>query len=75
MLRLISILKRALLDHSEEDIFWGYHFVTSALMNTLGRSGRIDKLSNGLCRSDDFPAVKKRLAKFMAAGFQALKTK
>jgi AcrR family transcriptional regulator len=73
ILRLISILKRALPDHADEDIFWGYHFVTSALMNTLGRSGRIDRLSGGLCRSDDFPAVKKRLAKFMAAGFKALK--
>ena len=67
------ILKRALPDYSDEDIFWGYHFVTGALMNTLARSGRIDRLSGGICRSDDFPAVKKRIAKFMAAGFLALK--
>ncbi|MDP1631269.1 MAG: TetR/AcrR family transcriptional regulator [Caulobacter sp.] len=73
VLKLISILKRALPDTSEEDIFWGYHFVTGSLMNTLARSGRIDRLSGGLCRSDDFMAVKKRMAKFMAAGFLALK--
>lgn len=73
VLKLVSILKRALPDYSEEDIFWGYHFVTGALMNTLARTGRIDKLSGGVCHSDDFPAVKKRMAKFMAAGFQALK--
>jgi hypothetical protein len=42
-------------------------------MNTLARTGRIDRLSGGLCHSDDFPAVKKRIAKFMAAGFLALK--
>ncbi|HVY85856.1 MAG TPA: TetR/AcrR family transcriptional regulator, partial [Caulobacterales bacterium] len=35
VLKLVSILKRALPDYSEEDIFWGYHFVTGALMNTL----------------------------------------
>jgi AcrR family transcriptional regulator len=75
VLKLVSILKRALPDYSDEDIFWGYHFVTGALMNTLARSGRIDKLSGGICRSDDFPAVKKRIAKFMAAGFLALKNK
>jgi len=73
VLKLVGILKRALPDYSNEDIFWGYHFVTGALMNTLARSGRIDRLSGGICRSDDFPAVKKRIAKFMAAGFMALK--
>ena len=42
-------------------------------MNTLARTGRIDRLSGGICRSEDFPAVRKRMAKFMAAGFLALK--
>jgi hypothetical protein len=69
VLKLVSILKRALPDHSDQDIFWGYHFVTGALMNTLARTGRIDRLSGGLCHSDDFMAVKQRMAKFMAAGF------
>jgi AcrR family transcriptional regulator len=73
VLKLVSILKRALPDHSDEDIYWGYHFVTGALMNTLARTGRIDRLSGGICHADDFPAVKKRIAKFMAAGFLALK--
>lgn len=73
VLRLVSILKRALPDYSDEDIFWGYHFVTGALMNTLARTGRIDRLSGGLCHSDDFEAVKQRMARFMAAGFLALK--
>lgn len=71
VLRLIGILKRALPDCPEEDIFWGYHFVTGAFMLTLGRTGRIDKLSGGLCKSDDFEAVKERMARFMAAGFIA----
>jgi AcrR family transcriptional regulator len=74
VLKLVSILKRALPDYSDEDIFWGYHFVTGALMNTLARTGRIDRLSGGVCHSDDFPAVKQRIAKFMAAGFLSLKT-
>lgn len=73
VLKLLQILKRALPDYSEEDIFWGYHFVSGALMNTLGRTGRIDRLSGGVCHSDDFPAIKKRMARFMAAGFMALK--
>ena len=69
VLRLIEILRKALPGCSDEDLFWGYHFVTGALMLTLGRTGRIDRLSGGLCKSDDFDAIKRRMARFMAAGF------
>jgi AcrR family transcriptional regulator len=72
VLRLIELLKKALPGCAEEDIFWGYHFVTGALMLTLARTGRIDKLSAGRCKSDDFVAVKDRMASFMAAGFLAI---
>jgi AcrR family transcriptional regulator len=71
VLRLIGLLRQALPQCADEDLFWGYHFVTGALMLTLARTGRIDKLSGGLCRSDDFDAVKARMAGFMAAGFIA----
>ena len=69
VLRLIDLLRKALPGCADEDLFWGYHFVTGALMLTLGRTGRIDRLSGGLCRSDDFDAIKQRMARFMAAGF------
>lgn len=70
VLKLIDLLKQALPGCPEKDIFWGYHFTTGALTLTLARTGRIDKLSSGLCRSDDFPEVKERMAAFMAAGFR-----
>jgi AcrR family transcriptional regulator len=73
VLKLVSILRRAMPKVAEADIFWGYHFVTGALMNTLARTGRIDRLSGGRCRSDDFEAVRARMARFMAAGFEALR--
>jgi AcrR family transcriptional regulator len=72
VLRLIELLKKALPDCSEEDIFWGYHFVTGALMLTLAQTGRIDKLSGGVCKSNDYVAIKERMAIFMAAGFLAV---
>jgi AcrR family transcriptional regulator len=72
VLRLIALLKQAMPDSPEEDIFWGYHFVTAGLLLTLARTGRIDRLSNGLCRSDDFTAVKARMASFMTGGFRAI---
>jgi AcrR family transcriptional regulator len=72
VLKLISLLKKALPNCADVDIFWGYHFVSGALMLTLARTGRIDKLSHGLCKSDDYAAVKDRMASFMAAGFVAI---
>ncbi len=69
VLRLIGLLKQAMPDAAEEDIFWGYHFVTGALTLSLARTGRIDHLSGGKCRSDDFDAIKERMAAFMAHGF------
>jgi len=69
VLRLIGLLKQAMPHCAEEDIFWGYHFVTGALTLSLARTGRIDHLSGGLCRSDDFEAIKARMATFMAHGF------
>ncbi|MEG3179051.1 TetR/AcrR family transcriptional regulator [Sphingomonas sp. LT1P40] len=72
VLRLVELLKKALPGCAEADIFWGYHFVTGALMTTLARTGRIDKLSGGLCKSEDFAAVKARMASFMAAGFMQI---
>ena len=44
-------------------------FVTGALTLSLARTGRIDHLSGGKCRSDDFDAIKERMAAFMAHGF------
>jgi AcrR family transcriptional regulator len=72
VLQLINLLKKALPGSSKEDIFWSYHFVSGALMLTLARTGRIDKLSGGACRSEDFAAVKQRMSSFMAGGFLAV---
>lgn len=72
VLKLIAILKKALPGCSDADIFWGYDFVSGAFLHVLGRTGRIDHLSGGICKSEDFAAVKERLASFMAAGFTAL---
>lgn len=72
VLRLIELLKKAMPDTAAADIFWGYHFMTGSLMLTLARTGRIDKLSGGLCKSDDFLAVKERMVTFMTGGFLAV---
>jgi AcrR family transcriptional regulator len=72
VLRLLGLLKKALPDAEEEDLFWSFQFTSGAYTLTLSRTGRIDRLSEGLCRSDDFAAVRDRFVTFMAGGFNAL---
>src|SRR5579862_868641 len=54
------------------DIFWGYNFLTGALTLSLAETGRLDALSDGLCRSADVAALKARLGPYVTAGLRAL---
>lgn len=68
--RLISVIRRALPEARDEDLYWGYHCVSGALILTLSETDRIDRLSGGKCRSTDVPAITPRLINFCAAGFR-----
>lgn len=69
---LIAALKRTLPQARDEDLFWCYHFLSGALTLTFAQTGRIDLLSNGLCKSSDFEAASSRLSRYIAAGFRAV---
>lgn len=72
ILRLLEIIRKALPAATEEDLFWGYHFLAGALMLTLSETDRINRLSGGICRSDDIPAIEPRMIEYAAAGFRRL---
>lgn len=72
VLALIELLKKAMPDCDEQTIFWGYHFLSGAMTHNMARTQRLDELSHGLCSSSDFESIRKHMAKFMAAGFQAI---
>jgi AcrR family transcriptional regulator len=72
VLRLIGLLQKALPDAHPEDLFWSFQFTSGAYSLIQSRTGRIDRLSNGVCASDDFAAVRDRFVTFMAAGLEAL---
>ncbi|WP_294056399.1 TetR/AcrR family transcriptional regulator [Sphingomonas sp.] len=73
VLALIDLLKKAMPECDEETIFWGYHFVSGAMTHNMARTGRLDELSHGLCSSDDFVSIRRHMATFMAAGFEAIR--
>ena len=70
--RVIALMRRCLPDARDEDLYWSYHFLSGALTLTLAETGRIDRLSGGLCASSDYPAVSARLPQAMAAAFAAM---
>ncbi len=70
--RLIELIGRALPKTSPENLYWGYHFLSGALMLTLSETDRIDRLSDGRCRSTDIDAIEPRLVEFVAGGFQRM---
>jgi AcrR family transcriptional regulator len=70
--RFIAVLREALPECPPREIYWGYQFLTGALTLTFAETGRIDKLSGGLCRSSDLDSVHQRLVPYVAAGFRAL---
>jgi AcrR family transcriptional regulator len=70
--KFIAVLREALPDCPLRESYWGYQFLTGALTLTFAETGRIDKLSGGLCRSSDLDGVQQRLVPYVAAGFREL---
>lgn len=70
--RFIDTLKKAMPGAELADLYWGYQFLTGSMMLALSETGRIDQLSEGLCRSTDLAAVRARLFDYCAAGFEAI---
>jgi hypothetical protein len=68
----IAALRDAMPGCDERDLYWSYHFLSGALTLTFAETGRIDNLSQGLCRSADLDSVHERLVPYVAAGFRAL---
>lgn len=70
--RLVETLKRAMPQAELSDLYWCYQFLTGSMTLALSETGRIDQLSDGLCRSSDLEAVRQRLYGYCAAGFEAV---
>jgi AcrR family transcriptional regulator len=66
----VDALRIALPDASDKDIYWCYHNLSGALTLTFADTGRIDKLSGGICQSSDFEEAYDHMIPFVAAGFR-----
>jgi hypothetical protein len=71
-LHFINALRLALPKASERSIYWGYMFMLGAMVQVLSATGRIERLSRGLCRSDDVDGALRELVPFVSGGLRAL---
>lgn len=72
--RLLEVINRALPDASMEDLYWAYHFLSGALILTASGTDRLERLTGGLCNSDDIAAIEPRMVEYAAAGFRRVCT-
>src|SRR5262249_15192606 len=70
--RMIDLLRKPLPGARDEALYWAYHNLSGALTLTLGETGRLDRLSDGLCRSGDVIKAYGAMMRYAAAGFRAL---
>jgi AcrR family transcriptional regulator len=70
--RLIEALRGIMPGARDVDLYWCYQFFSGALTLTFAETGRIERLSSGLCRSSDYDDVRNRMAPFIAAGFRSI---
>lgn len=70
--RFIEALRMALPAVPDKNLYWGYHCLSGALTLAFAQTGRIDHLSNGLCRSDDLPDACDYIVDFITAGFSQM---
>lgn len=68
--RLIDALSRAMPKAEREELFWCFHFLTGSLTLALSRTGRLDRVSGGLCKSEDLAAIEPRMVEYCAAGIR-----
>ncbi len=71
-IQFIERTKQALPYSDDRNIYWAFHFLLGAMIMTFAETGRIDKLSGGLCRSDDLDTIHAKMIPFLAAGFEAI---
>lgn len=68
----VAILKDRFPDTPEQDIYWCYYFLSSAIIHVLTESEAIDKLSGGVCKSSDFETILEKMGPFFEAGISQL---
>jgi len=70
-LHFINALRLTLPEAPPQSIYWGYMFLLGSMVQVISATGRIERLSDGLCRSDDIDGALRELVPFVSGGLRA----
>ena len=70
--RFIAALRKALPGAPDEALYWGYHCLSGALTLAFAQTGRLDRLSGGVCSSEDLESAYEHIVAFVTAGFEQI---
>jgi AcrR family transcriptional regulator len=73
-LHFINALRAALPKAQPESIYWGYMFLLGVMVQVMPETGRIERLSRGLCQSNDVEGALRQMVPFVTAGLRALES-
>jgi AcrR family transcriptional regulator len=73
-LEFIEAIKKALPDLPDSEIFWGYLITTSAVVSSMARTGRINRLSDGSLDDGNNEQMIVRLIQYAVSGLRGLST-
>jgi AcrR family transcriptional regulator len=68
--KIMDALASALPGRSARDIRWSYQFMLGAMVFVMADTGRVARLSGGLCRPDDEAAAVAHMVSFLTAGIR-----
>ena len=70
--QFIDALAATLPDVGWEDICWAFSFFLGSVVNAFAETGRIDRLSDGRCRSSDLEEASRKIVHYSTAAFMGL---
>jgi AcrR family transcriptional regulator len=73
-LHFINALRTALPNATPQSIYWGYMFLLGAMTQIMAGTGRVEKLSRGLCTTKDIDAIMREIVPFVSGGLRGLAT-
>ena len=68
----ITLMKQRLPDASDENIYWAYYILNSAIIHIIVENRSIDRMSGGKCKASDLRTVAEKLAIVFDAGIERL---
>ncbi len=72
---LIQSIRQIVAPRNDADVIWYVSFFLGALANAFAETGRVDRLSRGLCDSSDLGRVKEKLIDFTVNALMGLKSR